>query len=163
MILVTPTGKDIFNPTSDNIREVLKKDSEYWLDGCGQISLSKGKVEDSEIVLLVFRDKKHGFVVMNMDARKAVLGERQEKDLFAVLDDGGGMPLLIPLCCFVGEAQAEQVLLHFLETAECLNYENWHDIDEGYDSDDFVERFFDSCDFDKLFKVKNGKLEYWGE
>jgi hypothetical protein len=159
MFLCNPNGETAINPTPDYIREMLRKGKEYWLAGCGQVTLSKYKdFGNSKNILLCFWDEKYGFVIMDLREYKAALGNNDKKELFVATDDGGGNPLPIPLCCFINEQQAEKIFLHFLEFEEFLDYSNWHDIYQGYDYERFEEELMHNCGFNEVLKIEDGKL-----
>ena len=150
MILKLPSSESITNPTPDNIYELLGKNNEYWRNG--DVTL-----ETENIHLQIIRDEKYGYFVLNLHDFKAPLGDKKDKNLLLV-DDMGGEPFLVPLCCYLTYSQVEFILLHFIKHKELFDYEKWYDIYEGQDEGFIDNELYTKCIFGEILKIENGKV-----
>ena len=150
MILTLPSGESIANPTFYNIYELLGKNIEYWRNG--DVTLETGN-----IYLQIIRDEKYGYFVLNLNDFKAPLGDEKDKNLLLV-DDMGGDPFLVPLCCYLTYSQVELILLYFIKHKELFDYEKWYDIYEGQDEGFIDNELYTKCIFGEILKIENGKV-----
>jgi hypothetical protein len=150
LVLLPPSGEPIINPTQDDIRAILKQNEEYWRKGSGDASfVNKG--------LMFKRCKGYGYYILDLDSFSAPLGDEKDKSLLYV-DDMGGDPFLVPLCCFLNYERAERILLHFLHYEELMDHDNWHDIYEGQEEVFCDTELFGNCNFGDIIKIANGKF-----
>ena len=156
MILELPTGECILNATPDDIRTLLKQGDDYWYNA-GDAVLSTDGIGNSETMLLIFRDKKYGYYILDLNSYQAPSGDEKDKSLLIVYDMGGD-PFLVPLCCHLNYSQTESILLHFLQSGKRLNGEKWYDIYEGQEECFIDNELFCNCVFGEMLKIRNGKV-----
>ena len=135
MILNTPDGMDIDSPTVDDIDKILLQEDDYWNQGSGAASLSKN---DNQPELMFFRKSNYGYIVLELDSYKALITNKKDKNMM-VVHHIGGEPFPVPSCFFISREQAREILLHYLDTGEMLNYELWQDIYDDFDGDAYYE------------------------
>jgi len=153
MVLNTPTGVQIYNPTSEDLCTLLKQDGALWTQGSGSASLCKSGdlVKNREEELMFYRDSEYGYVVLQLDDYKAYINDKKDKNTY-VVHHIGGEPFPVPLCFFMSYEQAEEILLHYLDTGDKLNYDKWFDIHNNFDAD----AYYESEDYNKGTKLLKG-------
>ena len=137
MVLCVPLGKEIVDPSEDDVRELLNQKDVYWEEGCGSASLSIDKVENCDEFLMFYRDSKYGYVVVwNED--HGFFDEGKDKNL-VIAHNIGGEPFPVPECFYTDYTQTEKILLHYLQTGSILEREKWRSISEIFDYDAYLE------------------------
>lgn len=152
MILCAPLREDILDPSADDIRELLNQDDNFWDQGCGCASLSTCPIEDSEEVLIFYRNSGFGYVVLQYKDFKnyALYNEKKDKNT-VIAHCISGEPFPVPHCFYVDYTQAESILLHYLRTSSILNYEQWRNISEIFN----YKAYYNSDEYYNGIKVFN--------
>ena len=123
MKLLLNSGKVIENPTPDNIREILNQSDDFWRYGEADIKTDKDHI-------IFNRNEKYGYFILDKNYNKAPLGNEEDKNLFVVYGKAWWDAYLFPLCCHLTYSQVENILLHFIQYTELIDYEKWYNIYE---------------------------------
>jgi hypothetical protein len=129
-----PIDGIIENPTQEFLQIELRKDDKYWAQGGGDSGLY---FQDSDTRLIFFKEGGHGIFIMDLNTDKAPYYADIEPEV--VYHNVGGNSTPTPSCCYMNQTDAERIILHYAETGEYEDFENWKDIGEliPYNEDDF--------------------------
>ena len=118
-----PKGGRIKNPSKEFLLSEIRKDGAYWAQGSGDSGLH---LHDTYSSLIFFKDGSRGTFIMDLGTYKAPCYSDIEPE--PVRHSVGGSIMITPSCCYMNQSDAERIILHYAETGEFENFENWKDI-----------------------------------
>lgn len=129
MSLVTyhgPIDERTVDPDDEFLKEItLRSSPEYWLRGSGDSCL---EIDGMDERMIFFYDEPFGFLILR---HPDYLVPYHECGDFEVVEHRvGGEPMRIPSCCYVGRAEAYEILLYFAREKEVPPHVNWVDLYE---------------------------------